>query len=166
LGSYTHDPDRTIALRLQVYDGSNGTLLDQQKFTGWSKDSADLDRQRTLLSESFMESPIGKALDKMLDQQGAYVSGLLSCIPMQSKIAQLHKRQQGVIPVGTMAGLRPGDNLMVFRADGASGVYRTSESQRQIGQATVKQVHPESALIELQENTIKSLRVGDVVRAW
>ncbi len=166
LDRFANDPARMIVIRLDVYDGSTGMLLDHEVFKAWSKDTADLDRKTTLMGGEFMQSPLGAALDGLLEQQSEYVEALLSCIPMQAEVLRMQSSEQAVLSIGASQGLRPGDKFKVYRSMQAAGVHDQNVSQRLIGSLLIKDVYPEHALGQLEDDSGASLRQGDWVRAW
>lgn len=166
LGAYTKDPERMIVIRLDIYEGSSGLLLDQQTFKAWSKDGADLNTQYTLMGERFMHTALGAALDGVLTQQQAYVSGLLSCIPIQAEIMRMASLERAVLSVGAAQGLRPGDTFKTYRNSQPSGVHQQSVGQRSVGKLIIEEVYPEHAIGSLEPDSGSTLRQGDWVRAW
>lgn len=166
LGVYTNDPERMIVIRLDIYEGSSGLLLDQQTFKAWSKDGADLNPQFTLMGERFMHTALGAALDGILQQQESYVSGLLSCIPIQAEVTRMAGLERAVVSVGAAQGLRPGDNFKAYRNSQPSGVHEQRVSQRPIGKIIIEEVYPEHAIAALESDSGATLRQGDWVRAW
>lgn len=166
LGLYTEDPERMVVIRLDVFDGSSGQPIDQQVFTAWSRDGADLARQHTLMGERFMHTPLGQALDGLLEQQSAYIAGLLSCIPLQFEVQRMAGLEQAVLSAGAAQGLRPGDVFRVTRERRPEGLYRQPVGQRPVGELVVEEVYPEHAVGRLASGEGASLRQGDWVRAW
>lgn len=166
LGLYTSDPERMIVIRLEIYEGSSGLLIDHQTFKAWSKDAADLNPQYTLMGERFMNTALGVALDGLLAQQNNYVAGLLSCIPLQLEIKHMASLEQAVLSGGAAQGLRPGDKLKITRESRPSGVHSQTSGQTVVGKLVVEEVYPEHAIGSLQEDSGASLRQGDWARAW
>lgn len=166
LGAYTNDPERMIVIRLDVYEGSSGVLLDQQTFKAWSKDGADLNTQYTLMGERFMHTALGAALHGVLTQQQEYVSGLLSCIPLQAEIMRMAGLERAVLSVGAVQGVRPGDSFKAYRNSQPSGVHEQMVSQRSVGKLVIEEVYPEHAIGSLEAESGATLRQGDWVRAW
>lgn len=166
LGAYTSDPERMIAIRLDIYDGFTGLLLDQESFNAWSKDAADLNTRHTLMGERFMHTALGLALEGLLEQQKDYVSELLSCIALQGEIRNMATMENAVLSLGASQGLRPGDQFKVYRKNQPSGIHEQSISQRSVGTLLIKDVYPEHALGQLESDSGASLRQGDWVRAW
>jgi|GEM_PF-2421299 len=166
LKDYSQDPERLIEIRLDIYNGSTGVLLDQETFSAWSRDGADLNQSYTLMGRRFMRSAIGMALDGLIEQQSDYVSGLLSCIPLQAEVLRIASGEQGVLSVGAQQGLRPGDEFKVYRNSEPSGVHDQKVSQRSIGKIKISEVYPDFAFGSLDDESGASLRQGDWIRAW
>lgn len=166
VSDYTDDPKRMIVIRLDIYEAVSGELLDRETFSAWSKDDADLNQQVSLMGEYFMQTSLGVALQGVLDQQNNYVSGLLSCIPLQGQVLRMAAAEQAVLSVGASQGLRPGDSFKVYRNNESAGVHDLEVSQRAIGELTVNEVYPDYALGALSDDSGASLRQGDWVRAW
>ncbi len=166
LGNYASDPERMIVVRIDIYDGASGKLVDQETFKAWSKDGADLKPLHTLLGERFMHTPLGVAIHGVMTQQNDYISTLLSCMPLQTQIQRMANTERGVIAAGAAQGVRPGDRFRVYRPASLPGARDQNVSQRPLGKLVVEEVYPEHALGTLDTESGASLRPGDLVRVW
>ncbi len=137
------DRNRHFALEVFVHDGFSGAAVFQKSYDLTAVWNADPNEQMGFASPAFLKTAYGRSIAELLEDVAEEVNGTLRCQPFMTRIT----RADGKIlhfASGASAGIRPGDQLAVYRT------YRFYDSDLLAGTEltnakaalTVSQVHP------------------------
>jgi hypothetical protein len=137
------DNDRRFEVDLMVFDGFSGSPVYQKSFAT----SADWDSEGSgsggFASAGFEKSRWGQAVSRVMDEMVAEVNDALVCQPFMARITRVEGNRV-TLASGATAGLRPGDELVVYRSrsyfDSLGG---TPELQDAGLSVTLDNVHPD-----------------------
>ena len=151
---------RVIDTELRVYDGLNGTLL--QQVTHREEILGRIDNPgRATLRGDFFQTPLGEAMERLIDLQGETVEDELACLPMQARIVHTEDYRLE-IDAGFTSNLAPGDRLRIVQRRGPPGSGRETG----VGELVINEVFPESAVGHISSDQRPDWRFGGWVRAW
>ncbi|MDF1764724.1 MAG: FlgT C-terminal domain-containing protein, partial [Oleibacter sp.] len=105
---------------------------------------------------------------RLLQQASRDVNKSLACAPFMAKIRQASGRRL-VIDAGTASGIRPGDQLSVYRTSTQFDARQqiTTQLHRTPIQAMVKQVQPDMVIADTGVlNSHFSIQQDDVIIVW
>ncbi len=137
------DMRRRFAVDLVVLDGFSGSPVYQQRFETAAVWTADVGSSTGFGSEGFRKSQYGKAVAGVLSDMTQAVTEALACQPFMTRITRVDG-QLVTLASGATAGLRPGDELHLYRSaryfDSLGGTPELSDSQMTV---TLNNVHPD-----------------------
>ncbi|WP_100638239.1 flagellar assembly protein T N-terminal domain-containing protein [Marinobacter salexigens] len=137
------DMRRRFAVDLVVLDGFSGSPVYQQHFETAAVWNAGSGSSAGFGSEGFRKTHYGEAVAGVLGDMGQAVTDALACQPFMARITRVNG-QQVTLDSGATAGLRPGDELHLYRSaryfDSLGGTPELSDSQVAV---TLNNVHPD-----------------------
>jgi hypothetical protein len=157
---------RVIETHLEIFDGQSGARLKQLNHTTEASGTLENQGNNTLRGDFFL-TPLGKAVAKMLDQQGEDVADELVCLPLQARIVRAELKEVH-IDAGFTSNIKPGDQLHVLQRLGFPGAEggEGGQTEKVVGTLLIKQVFPESAVGVLEGDSQPDWRLNGFVRAW
>lgn len=161
---------RHLEMSLSVYDGGTGRLIKRQTFA----DSVTIDTknvsERKQLNKTFLKSPYGQLMAKILQQQSDFLLPALDCIPMQMTVLAVSGRDGTVTFDGGIESLvLPGDKLQLYRRIDMDweGTQKKLYRLERYGVLTVSRSNTFSAeALFDQGNMASGVNPGDIVQAW
>jgi len=137
------DKRRRFAVDLVVLDGFSGSPVYQQRFETAADWNGSVGSSTGFGSEGFRKTQYGKAVAGVLGDMTQAVTEALACQPFMARITRVDG-QQVTLASGATAGLRPGDELHLYRSaryfDSLGGTPELSDSQVTV---TLNNVHPD-----------------------
>ena len=137
------DSDRRFEVELMVFDGFSGAVVYRDRFrtsAGWQPDGRG---SGGFASAGFEQSEWGEAVSRLMDKMAADVSQALDCQPFMTRIARVDG-DRVTLESGATAGLRPGDELAVYRSlryfDSPSATPELTDAGVSV---TLNNVHPD-----------------------
>ncbi len=168
--SWVADPEQRRRFRVEVFihDGFSGEILTQQIFETVGNWNLAVNEVTGFGSGAFLASDYGKQVSALLDEVTQLTNDTLSCQPFMARI----NRMQGKtlhFDAGALSGLRPGDELAVYRtyqfsdSDGAKGTELTNVKTA----LKVTQVHPDFATGVLPVDPGRlNIQTDDLLIGW
>ncbi|MFY0665445.1 MAG: flagellar assembly protein T N-terminal domain-containing protein [Natronospirillum sp.] len=159
---------RHMVLDVYIHDGYSGALVFQSRYSASGQWDFRSNEKVGFATPKFFGSDFGREVQRLFAQVVEDIHATVECQPFMANIAQVDG-QTIFIKMGAESGLRPGDNL---------GVYRTStffdREQQDYTQLTdtklvarVTQVQPHFAIAELPVQVERlNLQPDDLVIAW
>lgn len=126
------DQRRRFVADLMVYDGFSGTPVYQQRFAAQGQWDAGVGASVGFGSAGFQATDYGQAVTQLTDQMTRAVNQALACQPFMTRITRV-EGEKVTLDSGATAGLRPGDELHLYRsysyfdAPGATPELRDAE---------------------------------------
>lgn len=142
-GLGTADQNRRFAMDLMVYDGFSGSPVFQQRFATTAKWDADPGAADGFGSGGFQNTAYGQAVDGLIGEMVDAVNGALACQPFMTRITRVDGNRV-TLESGATAGLRPGDELHLYRSaryfDSLAGTPELTDAGLAV---TLNNVHPD-----------------------
>lgn len=137
------DMRRRFAVDLVVLDGFSGSPVYQKRFETAADWNAGPGSAAGFGSEGFRKTHYGEAVTGAIGEMTQAVTEALACQPFMTRITRVDGRQV-TLASGATAGLRPGDELHLYRSaryfDSLGGTPELSDSQMTV---TLNNVHPD-----------------------
>ncbi|GGE54202.1 hypothetical protein GCM10011533_03390 [Streptosporangium jomthongense] len=137
------DMRRRFTVDLVVLDGFSGSPVYQQRFETAADWNAGPGSSAGFGSEGFRKTHYGEAVTRVVGDMARAVTEALACQPFMTRITRVDG-QQVTLASGATAGLRPGDELHLYRSaryfDSLGGTPELSDSQMTV---TLNNVHPD-----------------------
>ncbi len=137
------DMRRRFTVDLVVLDGFSGSPVYQQRFETAADWNAGPGSSAGFGSEGFRKTHYGEAVTRVVGDMAQAVTEALACQPFMTRITRVDG-QQVTLASGATAGLRPGDELHLYRSaryfDSLGGTPELSDSQMTV---TLNNVHPD-----------------------
>ncbi|RBW48749.1 hypothetical protein DS878_11340 [Marinobacter sp. F3R11] len=142
-GMGTADMRRRFAVDVVVLDGFSGSPVYQQRFETAADWNASPGSSAGFGSEGFRKTHYGEAVAGVIGDMTRAVTEALACQPFMTRITRVDG-QLVTLASGATAGLRPGDELHLYRSaryfDSLGGTPELSDSQMKV---TLDNVHPD-----------------------
>jgi len=137
------DNDRRFEVDLMVFDGFSGSVIYQNRFATSADWSPDGNGSGGFGSAGFEKSKWGSAVTEVMDQMAEEVDSALECQPFMTRIARVDGRKV-TLESGATAGLRPGDELAVYRSRRYFDALGSTPELQDAGvSVTLDNVHPD-----------------------
>jgi hypothetical protein len=107
--------NRRFILDMVIYDGFSGTPVHQKRFTTEALWDAPTGRSVGFGSAGFQQTSYGRAVAGLMRQMVASVDEALMCQPFMTRITRVDG-EMVTLSSGASAGLRPGDELNLYRS--------------------------------------------------
>lgn len=162
------DRNRRFAVEVFIHDGFSGAVVYQKRHEVTAIWDADPNDKVGFATPAFAQTQYGQAVSMLLKEVAQDVNGSLRCQPFMARIT----RAEGKVihfASGASAGVRPGDQLAVYRT------YRFYDSDLLAGTEltnakaalTVSQVHPSFATGTLSVDAGRlNIQPDDLLIAW
>lgn len=159
---------RELKLDLFIHDGFSGELVTSRSYTAIGNWTENRTAKLGFASQAFWQTHYGQQVDGLIEQIIADLNVQVGCQPFMARITRTDGKNL-YIDAGSSAGLRPADNLEVYRLN---TFY--DHQQREFTELlpaklslTLERVQPNFAqgkLTALPE--VANIQAGDVVIAW
>ena len=159
---------RNFVLDVYVHDGISGSLMFQNTYATegiWPYGDHD---QTGFATPVFWKSDFGSQVKLLLSNVVDDLNSNLGCQPYMAKIIDAHGDYVR-LDTGGSVGMRPGDELTVFRSSTFYNFDQESLTQLHDTQvtATITQVQPRFAIAKLNKTSGRfAIQQEDVVVAW
>ena len=159
---------RHMVLDVYVHDGYSGALVFQSRYSTQGEWDYRSNEKVGFATSRFFASEYGHNVRDLFRQVVADVEEAVECQPFMANIAQVNGDRL-YIQMGADSGLRPGDDLSVYRTstffDRRNDAYHELTDTRLV--ARVTQVQPNFAVAELPVTAERlNLQPDDLVIAW
>jgi len=142
-GMGASDMRRRFAVDMVVLDGFSGSPVYQQRFEAAADWNAGPGSSTGFGSAGFRKTHYGEAVAGAISDMTQAVTEALACQPFMTRITRVDG-QRVTLASGATAGLRPGDELHLYRSaryfDSLGGTPELSDSQMKV---TLNNVHPD-----------------------
>ncbi|QSP94942.1 flagella assembly protein FlgT [Marinobacter salinisoli] len=137
------DQSRRFVVDLMVFDGFSGSPVYQEQFQA----SADWDvaagAADGFASAGFQQSSFGQAVSQVLSDMTGAVIAAVACQPFMTRIVRVDGNRV-TLDSGATAGLRPGDELHIYRSTRYFDAPGSTPELRDAGvSVTLNNVHPD-----------------------
>ncbi len=137
------DQNRRFAVDLMIYDGFSGSPVYQQRFATSAEWNAGPGASDGFGSEGFKQTAYGQSVTSTLDEMADAVTSALACQPFMTRITRVDGNRV-TLASGATAGLRPGDQLNLYRSaqylDSLGGTPELTDTRLAV---TLNNVHPD-----------------------
>lgn len=161
------DTTRRFEAEIMVFDGFSGSPVFQQRFHTRAEWQPDGPGTEGFANGGLPRSAWGEAVSGVIDQMSTAVSEALRCQPFMARIARVDG-QKVTLETGATAGLRPGDELNVYRSqryfDALDGTPELADAGVSI---TLDNVHPDFSTGRLGTSSGQvNIQRDDVAIIW
>ncbi|GHD50158.1 hypothetical protein SAMN05216429_108178 [Marinobacter persicus] len=137
------DTERRFEVEMMVFDGFSGAAVHRQRFVTSADWEPDGNGSGGFDSAGFEKSEWGQAVSQVMDQMAMEVSSTLNCQPFMARIARVDGNKV-TLESGATAGLRPGDELAVYRSQRYFDALGATPELKDAGVSlTLDNVHPD-----------------------
>ncbi len=159
--------ERQFVADLMVYDGYSGSPVFQKRFATSGTWDADMTDNTGFGSTAFRATDYGQAVERTLGQMEQAVNAALACQPFITRISRVDG-QKVYLASGATAGLRPGDQLQLYRSfrffDAPDSTPELTDSGMTM---TVNHVHPDfSSGLMPDVGAVHNLQRDDIAIIW
>lgn len=162
------DRNRRFVVDVFIHDGFSGSIVFQKSYRLTDVWNADSNESTGFASASFFKTPYGKGVAELLEGAAQEVNGAMRCQPFMARITRTDGKTVHFAS-GAAAGIRPGDQLAVYRtyrfydADLLAGTELTNAKAA----LTVSQVHPSfsTGTISVDSGRL-NIQPDDLLIAW
>lgn len=159
---------RHMVLDVYVHDGYSGALVFQSRYSAQGEWDYPSNERVGFATSRFFSSDFGGQARHLMQRVVDDVQDAIQCQPFMANIAQVDGDRL-YIQMGAESGLRPGDDLSVYRTstffDRQQSDYNELTDTQLV--ARVTQVQPNFAIAELPVRVERlNLQPDDVVIAW
>jgi hypothetical protein len=158
-------PIRQFVLDVFIHDSFSGALIFQQAYVTQGLWNIDEGTKVGFATPQFWKQDYGRHINNVLQQVVADVDNTLACQPYMGKIASAHGNQLR-INSGTASGLRPGDQVKLYRTRSLYDANQKIGVDIQPTQLTAKiiRVLPTFSLAEMKQDAYAlGIQQDDVV---
>lgn len=159
--------NRRFVADLMIYDGFSGAPIYQERFAAEARWDAGPGSSDGFGSAGFQETHYGRAVGGLRKDMISAVNSALACQPFITRVTRVDGNKV-TLDSGATAGLRPGDELKLYRsASFFDAPGATPELQDSGTTMTVNNVHPEfsNGRISMSGGQINIQR-DDVAIVW
>lgn len=139
----TVDESRRFVADLMVFDGFSGSPVYRQRFSTSAEWNAGAGTSDGLGSGGLLASAYGQAVEGVIGEMAAAVNEAVACQPFMTRITRV-EGDAVTLESGATAGLRPGDELHVYRSarhwGSLDGTPELSDARLTM---TLNNVHPD-----------------------
>ncbi|MGQ7276071.1 flagellar assembly protein T N-terminal domain-containing protein [Marinobacter sp. V034] len=159
--------NREFVADLMVYDGFSGSPVYRQRFTATGEWDVDSTEVTGFGSAAFRQSGYGQAVGEALDKMGQAIQSAIACQPFITRITRVDG-QAVYLASGATSGLRPGDELQLYRSfrffDAPDATPELRDAKATM---TVNNVHPDfSNGLIMTEGGQLNLQRDDIAIMW
>ncbi|KAA1175896.1 hypothetical protein FWJ25_01825 [Marinobacter salinexigens] len=137
------DQSRRFVVDLMVFDGFSGSPVYRQRFATSADWDASTGSSDGFGSGGFQASAYGRAVDDAIDDMALAVNDVVACQPFMTRITRVDG-DTVTLESGATAGLRPGDELHLYRSarywNSLGGTPELSDARQTV---TLNNVHPD-----------------------
>lgn len=162
--------ERRLEVEIFLHDGLTGALVARHRASTEADGRVTVGRDKPFASAAFFATPFGKSTDRLINTQVEAISNELACLPFMANIVRIQGKKV-FLDAGGTSGLRPGDQLTVYRKNSnapisnLSGATSLGIPETSVTAVTLRAVQPLFAQGELAADPAKlNLQVGDVAR--
>ncbi|MBW0147400.1 flagellar assembly protein T N-terminal domain-containing protein [Marinobacter arenosus] len=109
------DQNRRFVVDLMIFDGFSGSPVFQHQFSATAEWNAGPGASDGFGSAGFRHTAYGQAVNGVVDQMVREISGALACQPFMTRVTRVDGNTV-TLASGATAGLRPGDELHLYRS--------------------------------------------------
>lgn len=159
---------RELKLDIFIHDGFSGELVTSRSYITLGNWTENRTAKLGFASPAFWKTDYGQQVDALIEQLITDLNVQVGCQPFMARITRTDGKNL-YIDTGSAAGLRPGDNLEVYRVN---TFY--DQQQREYTELVPAQLN--LVLERVQSNfaqgsltalpAVANIQVGDVVIAW
>jgi hypothetical protein len=164
----TADRNRHFSLEVFIHDGFSGSIIFQKNYQLTAMWNADANDQTGFASPGFWKTEYGDSVGGLLNGVARDVNNTLRCQPFMTRITRAEGKTLHFAS-GASAGVRPGDELAVYRtyqfynADLLAGTELTNAK----AMLTVSQVHPSFGTGSIAVDAGRlNIQPDDLLIAW
>jgi hypothetical protein len=161
---------RQLSAEVFVYDGYTGALLNKHRIDKVVEKEVKLGRERAFGSEAFQATPVGQALEAMVEEMAAAVRADLGMQPFTAKVLRVTKNEL-TFDAGAISSITPGDVLGIYRYQRKLPLTNPVRGdvlglpETMAGSVTVSQVQLNFALGEMSPAAVRNrIQPGDLIR--
>ncbi len=168
LGLSRDKRQRNFVLDVYVHDGISGALMLQNTYATAGVWQYDNHYNTGFATPEFWKSDFGSQVKSLLSKVVGDLNSNLGCQPYMAKIIDA-KGDYVRLDTGGSVGMRPGDELTVFRTSTFYNLDQQGLTQLQDTKvkATITQVQPRFAIAKLNKTSSRyAIQREDVVVAW
>lgn len=161
------DQGRRFVADLMIFDGFSGAPVYQERFATEADWRATAGRSTGFGSAGLEGTAYGQAVAQVLDRMASAIDDALACQPFMTRISHVDGRAV-TLASGATAGLRPGDELQVYRsARYFDRLDQTPELQDAGVTLVLNNVHPDFANGQMAvSGTMVNVQKGDLAIIW
>lgn len=161
------DRERRFVVDLYVHDGLSGALVMEQRFETSGEWPFEADQRIGFGSREFDGSDYGLSIADLVEEMAREVTDRVACQPFMAQVQRVDDTRIRIAS-GAESGLRPGDELELYRSQSFLDQPDANPELRDTGQRmVVQQVQPQYASGELPiEGPRMNVQRGDVVVVW
>ena len=161
------DRGRRFVVDLFVYDGLSGALVLDKRFETEGEWGFEPSRRVGFGTHEFDRSDYGANVNEVIAQMANKVSDTVACQPFMAEVQRVDEARIRIAS-GAESGLRPGDELALYRSQSFMDQRGANPELRDTGHRMVlQQVQPQYASGELPiEGLRMNVQRGDVVVVW
>ncbi|WP_375193196.1 flagellar assembly protein T N-terminal domain-containing protein [Marinobacter sp.] len=166
-GLGTVDQSRRFAVDLVVFDGFSGAPVYQQRFETAAEWNAGPGSSTGFGSAGFQKTAYGQSVQALIGEMAGAVSEALACQPFMTRVARVDGH--GVtLESGSTAGLRPGDELKLYRSKRYLEAPEATPELHDAGvSVTIDRVQPrESRGTMPQPGVMVNIQRDDIAILW
>lgn len=158
---------RRFVADMMVYDGFSGSPVYQRRFATEGQWDAGPGAADGFGSAGFQETAYGQAVYGLMDEMKVAINEALACQPFITRITRV-EGQKVTLESGATAGLRPGDELHLYRSasffDAPGATPELTDGKTTL---TINNVHPDfsNGLVPVPPGQLNIQR-GDVAIVW
>ncbi len=159
---------RNFAVEVYVHDGFTGAQLFNKQYRTAGLWRLDDHVKTGFASAAFLQTDYGQQVNKLLGEISKDINKDIRCEPFRARILQAQGNLV-TFNAGTLAGLRPGDKLTVYRKstfyDQMQQPHTRLENTRRT--LVVNEVHPQFGIGRIDADAEQqNIQQDDVLLAW
>lgn len=159
--------DRRFVVDLFVHDGFSGALVMERRFETSGEWGFKPNQRVGFGTREFDDSDYGRAVQSLMDEMAAAIADNVVCQPFMAQVQRVDDTRIR-IATGAESGVRPGDELQLYRTERFLDQSDAMPELRNTGHSlVVRQVQPDysSGSLPVQGHRINVQR-GDMVVVW
>lgn len=162
---------RNISFDVYVHDGYSGALLFQHRYKETATGDIWIPENTMVGSEQFKATDTGNKITELMNQSVRDIHQALVCYPFQARIVDI-KDNKVFIDAGTLKGVKPGDQLVIYNSLGLITKQRGTQEaiglyNEPAGVISITETKPEFAIGQLEAPAqLLGIRKGDWVKSW
>jgi len=153
---------RGISIDVYVYDGMNGGLLFQHRYTDTVLGDVWIPSGYTVGSARFKSTPAGHKVSKIIQKASKDIRRLFSCYPFVAKVTKVES-DKVYIASGSQDKLKKGDKLVVYALNSTAGM----QENELIGVVNIQSVQANFSVGKMEViSDVRKIKAGDIVKSW